>query len=281
MTKPAVLVVSSHVVRGAVGGRAAVFALERLGFPVWSLPTVILPWHPGHGPSTRVPFDRAAFAGAVADLAGSPGLGEVGAILTGYFADGSQIEPVAELVALIKSRDPEALYLCDPVIGDADGLFRPPDVVAGIRDRLMPLADIATPNRYELMALAEDNARDNDELVVTAAGLGPREVVVTSAFAPPGDAALVLCEPGGVHLATHAAADGAPHGTGDLFAALYFAHSLDGAAPPVALERAVAATMRLARLAVETGADELPLAAGQGAFAAPPAGVTVSRFGRV
>jgi pyridoxine kinase len=50
----AVIVISSHVVRGSVGNRAAVFALETLGHPVWAVPTVILPWHPGHGPAKRI-----------------------------------------------------------------------------------------------------------------------------------------------------------------------------------------------------------------------------------
>ena len=52
--KGAIIVISSHVVRGTVGNRAAVFALETLGHPVWAVPTVILPWHPGHGPSRRI-----------------------------------------------------------------------------------------------------------------------------------------------------------------------------------------------------------------------------------
>jgi pyridoxine kinase len=52
--RPAVIVISSHVVRGSVGNRAAVFALETLGYPVWALPTVILPWHPGHSRATRI-----------------------------------------------------------------------------------------------------------------------------------------------------------------------------------------------------------------------------------
>jgi pyridoxine kinase len=282
MPKPLVVVVTSHVVSGSVGARAAVFALERLGFPVWSLPTVILPWHPGRGPATRLRLDPVGFAGAVSDLSrAAAGIGEVAAVLTGYFGDATQIEPVAELVALIKARNPQAVYLCDPVIGDGDGLFRPGDVVAGIRDRLLPLADIATPNRHELMWLLDTRAADNDELAVAAAGLGPKEVVVTSAFAPPGEAGLVLTEPGGVHLAVHAAVGDAPHGTGDLFAALYLGRSLDGAAPPVALERAAASTMRLAERAAELGVVELPLAEAQDALVAPPPGVTVARFGRV
>lgn len=280
MPRLAIIVISSHVVRGAVGARPAVFALERMGFRVWSLPTVVLPWHPGQGPSTRVRLDRAAFAGAVADLSGAPDLGDVGAILTGYFETAAQIEPVAELVALIKSRNPEAVYLCDPVVGDEDGLFRPDDIVAGIRDRLIPLADIATPNRHELMWLAGARADDNDALGVAAAKLGPSEVVVTSAFAKRDEAAIVLSEPGGLHFATHAALPEAPHGTGDLFAALYLGHSLDGLAPPAAAERAASSTLRLVEQAAERGVDALPLAEAQDLLLAPPDGVTVVRVRR-
>jgi pyridoxine kinase len=56
--RPAVVVISSHVARGTVGNRAIVFALEALGFPVWAVPTVMLPWHPGHGPAPRIVPDR-------------------------------------------------------------------------------------------------------------------------------------------------------------------------------------------------------------------------------
>ncbi len=40
--------------------------------------------------------------------------------------------------------------LCDPVIGDHGGLYVPEAVATAIRDRLMPLATLATPNRFEL-----------------------------------------------------------------------------------------------------------------------------------
>ena len=46
-----VISISSHVARGCVGNRAMVFALERLGFETWAVPTVLLPHHPGHGPA--------------------------------------------------------------------------------------------------------------------------------------------------------------------------------------------------------------------------------------
>jgi len=78
----AVIVISSHVVRGSVGNRAAVFALETLGHPVWALPTVVLPWHPGHGKSTRLTFNEADFDRAIDDLIAAPWLLEVKAVLS-------------------------------------------------------------------------------------------------------------------------------------------------------------------------------------------------------
>ena len=82
--RKAVIVISSHVVRGSVGNRASVFALETLGHPVWALPTVTLSWHPGHGPATRFVTGNGEFSAIIDDLIGSPWLGEVGAVLSGY-----------------------------------------------------------------------------------------------------------------------------------------------------------------------------------------------------
>src|SRR5690606_8910206 len=97
----AVIVVSSHVARGAIGNRAAVFALESLGFPVWAVPTVVLPWHPGHGPATRIVPEPEQFSGLMGDLAAAPWLGEVGAVLSGYLGDASQAEAIAALVRAV------------------------------------------------------------------------------------------------------------------------------------------------------------------------------------
>ena len=76
-TPRAVIVISSHVARGSVGNRAAVFALETLGHPVWAVPTVLLPWHPGHGPATRIVPDADQFSAFMKDLERAPWLGEV------------------------------------------------------------------------------------------------------------------------------------------------------------------------------------------------------------
>lgn len=264
MAHPAVIVVNSLVSRGGVGSRAAVFALERLGFPVWSVPTVLLPWHPGHGPGTRIVppcLDRL-----VADLAGSPKLAEVAGMLIGYVGEAGQAAAIAALVRAAKAANPATLVLLDPVIGDAGGPYMPVATIAAIRETLLPLADIATPNRHELEILVGRPLADNDALADAARGLGPGEVVVTSAFAGTGGTANLLVTGDAVEIVAHPLLATAPHGTGDLLAALYLGRRLAGAVPGEALRRAVAATVAV--IALAGGDDELPLAAGQAAFLA-------------
>jgi pyridoxine kinase len=266
-SKPAVIVISSIVARGSVGARGSLFVLERLGFPVWLLPTVTVAWHPGHGPSTRIVPDPAAFAAMAGDLARSPRLGEVGAVLTGYFGDAGQIGPAADIVVAARALNPSLLFLCDPIIGDHYGLYQPPAVAQAIRDRLLPLADIAKPNRYELAWLAGADPADEAALVAGARRLGPPEVVVSSAHAGEGAVGNLAVTAGEVHRAEHPRQPSAPHGAGDLLSAVYLAARLGGEAPEAALARAVGATVEMIDLAIELGTDEMPLAAGQDAFA--------------
>lgn len=275
--KPTVVVVSSHVAKGAVGNRAAVFALERLGFPVVAVPTVTLAWHPGEGPATRIVPPEDKFAALVGDLNGADWLDTVGGVLSGYLGSADQAVSLATLVASVKARNPDALYLCDPVAGDAAGAYVPPDVVAAIGERLLPLADIATPNRYELGLFVSTSATDDTALAAAARQTGIGEVLVTSAFAEAGQAANLLVVADGVYRARHAAASQAPHGTGDLLAALYLGHRLDGAPAPDAFARSVGSTLSLVEMAA--GATALPLAAGQAALVDPDRAVKVETFG--
>jgi pyridoxine kinase len=274
--KPPVVVINSHVARGAVGGRAAVFALERLGYPVVAVPTVMLPWHPGHGKGTRIVTDGERFPRLLADLAAPPWLRETGAVLSGYLGEAAQAKPVAALVAAVKAANPGALYLLDPVIGDAAGLYVPEPLAVAFRETLLRIADIVTPNRFELAFLSGSDPLDNAGLAAAARTLSVDEVVVTSAYAPAGETACLLVTGASVHMVRHKLFAKAPNGTGDLLAALYLAHRLVGEPSPQALKRAVSATYRM--VAASAGADELPLAAAQELLVSPSAEVTLSRI---
>ena len=93
---------------------------------------------------------------------------------------------------------------------------------------------------------------------------------MTSAFGADGEASNLLVTDDTADLVSHRAFGRAPHGVGDLLAALYLAHRLRDATPIAALGAATAATTALVERAFAEGADELPLAAGQDALLAPP-----------
>jgi len=259
-TPRAVIVVSSHVARGSVGNRAAVFALETLGFPVWAVPTVILPWHPGHSRATRIVPPPAEFAALMNDLEGSHWLGEVGAVLSGYLGDAEQAKAVASLVGAVKARNPRALYLCDPVMGDGDGLYVPEATAAAMRDLLIPIADIATPNRYELAWMAGTLLDDIRAVTQAALTAGPPTMLVTSA--PPmmnGSIANFLLTPSQALLAEHRLIDRPPNGLGDLTSAVYLARIMSGQTAEKALQSTTAAVYEILARTAKRGGDELQL----------------------
>jgi pyridoxine kinase len=272
----AVLVISSFVVRGGVGLRAA-FALERLGHRVWSVPTVILPHHPGHGRGTRIV--TADFAALLADLEKARWLPEIGAVISGYLGEAAQAGPIASLVGAVKAANPDAFYVCDPVCGDGGGLYVPEATAAAIRDTLIPIADVATPNCTELAFLTGRTVDEPAAMVAAARALGPATVLVTSAPAlMRNSVATALVTADSAFVAEHPVIAGSPNGPGDLFAALYTARRLEGLAPEATLSGAAAGTFEMLARSVRAGADELLLAAEQDVLVRPAATVAVRRL---
>ncbi|MBX3529449.1 MAG: pyridoxal kinase PdxY [Rhizobiaceae bacterium] len=256
----AVIVVSSHVVRGSVGNRAAVFALETLGFPVWAVPTVLLPWHPGHGRATRIVPPKGDFATLMKDLEGSKWLGEVAAVLSGYLGDASQAEAVASLVKAVKRKNRDAIYLCDPVMGDNGGLYVPEPVAARQRDLLLPLADIATPNRFELEWMTGVKLETPQAIMEAALDVGPATMLVTSSPALMArHTGNLLVTASQAMMAEHRIIDKPPNGLGDLTAAVFLARTLDGQEPHKALQTTTESVFEILARTAKRGADELTL----------------------
>lgn len=275
----AVIVISSHVVRGSVGNRAAVFALETLGHPVWAVPTVILPWHPGHGPAKRIVPEPEQFDDLIADLERAPWLGEVSGIMTGYLGNAAQAAAVARLVRTVKARNSNVLYLCDPVIGDEKGLYVPEATAIGIRDRLMPLADIATPNRFELAWLAGADLPDNKAVMQAALHAGPGTMLVTSAHPMiTGGTGNLLVTHALALLAEHRLVTGPTNGLGDLTSALFLARVLAGLDLEQALQRTTASVFEIMARSAKRGADELMLEADASSLSTPMAMTQMRRL---
>ncbi len=274
--KKAVIVISSHVARGSVGSRAAVFALETLHFPVWTVPTVQLPWHPGHGRSTQIIPEEGAFQSFLADIAEAPWISEVGAVLTGYMARRSQIDAVAELINTLKNRDPSLHYLCDPVIGDQGELYVSPDIAGDIRDHLIPLCDTATPNRFELAWLCGEEPDGTLEATISQAkSLGPQTMLVTSSPATSPDlTGNLLCTSKDALIAEHQTVGKPPNGPGDLTSALFLANRLAGLSDQNNLEKTTASVFEVVQHASTEGLDELALERATASITGPEVKIT-------
>ena len=258
---PSVLVISSRVVRGSVGGRANQFALEALGFPVWMVSTVDLAWHPGHGPSTQIIPDSAKFADLLNDLANSTFISEVEAVLTGYFADVSHVQSVCRFVQDIKSHRPEFLYLCDPVIGDDGGLYVKETIASAIRDDLAPLADILTPNRFELSYLAGESFPDSlEECLLLARKMDvPTRMVTSCPTGKVGETGNLICDGNDAFVCGHEFLANTPKGSGDLTSAVLLGNVLQRHGTANSLGKTTRAVLDVLRHSVNADANEMIL----------------------
>lgn len=288
----AVLVISSHVVRGTIGNRAVAFALEALGHPVWALPTITLPWHPGHGAGTKIIPDEKEFACLCDDLANAPWTGEIAAVITGFMASDKQALIVSRLIERLKENNRDLVYLCDPVIGDFVGgntlpvyqgqgrLYVEETTASAIRDSLLPLADITTPNLFELSWLnARNYSQNQKQMLAHARQINVKNVLVTSVPALMQNCVgSVLVRGKDAIMCEHKAVADPPNGLGDLTAALFLSHVLNGQETDKALEKTLASVFEVLVRTEKAGADELALEANIVSLSRPMAMVNMRRL---
>jgi pyridoxine kinase len=263
-----ILSIQSEVVVGHVGQGAARFALERLGHEVWALPTVLFSNHAGY---PRVAGD-AVSAGLLRRLldgvAANGWLAECNAVLSGYLGAADQAEVIAEAVSAVKRANKSAIYCLDPVLGDNGRAYAKPGVAEAIARTLFPLADIVTPNAFELVTLSGLRVRGASEAREAAARLGRPLVAATSVPDGRDRIGILAATRHEAWFASTPRLDDVPHGAGDLFAALFVAAHLSGLALPDALRRATASVFHV--LAASRGSNELCLIPEQHALESPP-----------
>ena len=180
----AVLSIQSHVVFGYAGNTAAVFPLQRLGREVWAVNTVEFSNHTGYGSWRGRVLGAELAEDLVTGLEERNVLGRCEAVLSGYLGDAAVGRAIIDAVKKVRKENPNALYCCDPVMGDIGrGFYVKPDIPDMFKKELVPLADIVCPNQFELEALTGldtgkiDNAVKAINLIHET---GPSIVLVTS-----------------------------------------------------------------------------------------------------
>ena len=214
-----------------------------------------------------------------------------------------------ETVARVRALNPDAVYCCDPVMGDVGrGMFVLPGVPELIRDRVVPMADIVTPNAFELAYLAGVELDEIDTLPGLLAAVdrvratGPSTVLVTSVTVPVAslaptttpvaslaptttpvaslaptttpesetteEIAMLAVDPTGAYLVRTPRLPISVNGAGDVTAALFLAHLTDGV--QIALAKVASSVHAILRRTVEAGAREIQLIQAQDEIASPP-----------
>ncbi|MDR0302926.1 MAG: pyridoxal kinase PdxY [Treponema sp.] len=180
----AVLSIQSHVVYGYAGNTAAVFPLQRLGREVWAINTVEFSNHTGYGAWRGKVLGAELAAELVTGLEERNVLGRCEAVLSGYLGDASVAMAIVDAVKKVRGKSPNAIYACDPVMGDVGrGFYVKPDIPDIFKKELIPLADIVTPNQFELDAitgLTTKNIDDTLKAINILHEMGPSIVLVTS-----------------------------------------------------------------------------------------------------
>ncbi len=273
---PTVLSVQSRVAYGHVGNAASVFALQRLGIEAWALDTVAFSNHTGHGKWRGAAVPAAMVAELFEGIAALGVLPQIDAVLSGYLGDAATGPVLLDIVERVRAANPRALFCVDPVIGDVDtGSYVTDGIAEFFRDRALALADIVTPNHFELEYLTGAPVASLADAAAAAAMLrarGPRIVLVTSLDAAPGGSDHVTMLAGGAEGSWAVETPRLPvtlNGCGDVTAALFLAHLLRGAPIAEALALTAAAIYAVIETTARLGRYELALVAAQDELVAP------------
>lgn len=271
-----VLSIQSAVAYGHVGNSAAVFPLQRIGVEVMPVYTVNFSNHTGYG-AWRGPLigpdDVRDVIAGIEDRGAFP---TIDVILSGYQGSEGIADVILDTVARVKAANPDAVYSCDPVMGNAkSGCFVAPAIPVLLRDRVVPAADLITPNQFELGYLTgtePDTLESTLASVDLARASGPRTVLVTSVERPDreeGTIEMLAVDDRGGWIVQTPLLPMKANGSGDVTAALFTAHyrRTDDAAD--ALARTASSVFDLLRNTHESGERELRLVESQEAYAHP------------
>jgi pyridoxine kinase len=279
-----ILSIQSSVAYGHVGNSAAAFALMRMGVETYPVLTVhysnTTAYQSWRGPVLK-PAEVADVIRGVDERGALPG---VDAILTGYQGSEEMGQTILDAVALVKTRNPAAVYCCDPVMGDVGrGFYVASGIPAFLRDQVLPKADIVTPNQFELDFLTDSATKSLADLLSAADELiarGPETVLVTSAAADdvePHTISMAAVRSDQAWLVSTPLIERAFTGSGDVTSAVFLAKFLQSGSLEGALAETASVVYSILAATAASGQRELQLVAAQDEIVNPTTTFTATR----
>jgi len=271
-----ILSIQSHVCAGHVGHQAAILPLQRLGYDVMAVPTVIFSNHPGHGSFRGMALGATELDELLIGLEQHGAMQEVRAIHTGYLDSAQQADIIWKFIKRLRDKKIYAPFFCDPVIGDKEkGLYVGKDVAEFLRLNAASVAEALFPNQFELEYLTGRTITSLADALKACDSLrakGTRAVIATSLRLedqfPEGLCTLAVADEG-AYLGAVPTLQNAPKGRGDLLCACFIGRSLKHESLPTALSHAITSTHRLLELSIRGDSKELLIVEGQDFYAKP------------
>jgi pyridoxine kinase len=271
-----ILSIQSHVAYGHVGNDAAAFPLQRLGIEVWPVHTVQFSNHTGYGSWKGSVFDASMIREVIAGIAERGALRVCDGVLSGYMGSADIGEAILDTVLKVRRANPAMRYCCDPVIGDVGrGVFVRPGIPEFMRERALPVADVITPNQFELDYLSGTETKTIADAIAAISALharGPGAILVTSLQTndTPDDSIDLLASDGnGKVLVRTPKLPISVNGAGDAIAALFFAHYLRSQSIAQALSAAASSIFGILKHTADKGSREILLIEAQDEIVKP------------
>lgn len=280
-----VLSIQSAVAFGHVGNSAAVFPLQRIGVEVLPVYTVTFSNHTGYG-AWRGPLIAADDVREVIQGVEDRGVfPQLDVVLSGYQGSAGIADVIVDTVERVKAANPGAIYACDPVMGNArSGCFVAPEIPVLLRERVVPVADIITPNQFELGFLTgtdPGSIKSTLDSVEAARTMGPRTVLVTSVERPdrdPDTIEMMVVDDSGAWIVQTPLLPMKANGSGDVTTALFTAHYRASGDAALALGRTASSVYDLLERTLASGERELRLVESQDVYANPRMQFEVTRL---
>ncbi|TDT73484.1 pyridoxal kinase [Allofrancisella inopinata] len=275
---PRILSIQSHVAYGYAGNKAAIFPMQKLGIEVSPIYTVQLSNHTQYPHYNGSFFNAKEIQNVIDGMIANNFLTKHDAVLSGYIGDTEIAKVIANTAKVIKDNNKNALYCCDPVFGDIydtgnqqGRIFATQKHPNIFLEHLLPIADIITPNLFELSILSDTKIKNFEDIVKACKNLitktkNPDQIIIiTSTSFDNSKTGIAIYHKNKFKCLESPKYKVHPYvsGSGDITAAMFLSYILKGKDLFQALNKVIKCLDGIFKTTYELNSDELALVQAQ------------------
>lgn len=264
-----VLSIQSNVVYGYAGNKVATLAMQLQGVEVMPIHTVQLSSNTVYPHYDGIVLGAQQITRIINSLEKIGVLSSIDAIISGYIGLAEQGEEILEAVKKIKFYNPNAIYVCDPVMGGDinKGSSLPQNIIDFFTKQAIKYADFITPNLLELQILSNLEIKTFNDVLNAIKTLQnkPIQAILVKNLLHAGKTTelfeMILATPSQSYHLARPLYD-FPHrplGVGDLICSLFTAHLVNGQSQLTAFELAANAASHVLDITKQKNVQELAI----------------------